>query len=143
MRRRTVTLPARDLGDLLKPPHVLSQFMDAITKKQQLTSDQQEQARKHLARCIHCQSFLGSYLVSMLKDNKTSETLKKEARELLTQLKSIIHETLAADTPAYVDELVENGQEEADNRFPFFAEHLQSCQDCQGTVQDLQIWLKQ
>lgn len=143
MRRRTVTLPARDPGNLLKPPHVLSQFIDAITEKQQLSSDQQEQTRNHLARCIHCQSFLGSYLVSMLTDDKTSDTLKGEARELLAQLKSIIHETLAADIPAYVDELVENGQEEADSRFPLFTEHLQSCQDCQQVVQDLQTWLKQ
>lgn len=140
MKRRTVTLPASDPGDLLKPPHVLSQFMDAIKGKQQLSSDQQEQRRKHLAECIHCQAFLGSYLVDTLKEHDNPHEL---ARELLTQLRRIMHETLAADISAYVDMLVENGKEEADNRFPLFAEHLQTCQDCWRAVQELQAWLKQ
>lgn len=142
MRKRTATLPASDPGDLRKPPHVLSQYLDAIMGKQQLSSERQEQRKKHLAGCIHCQAFLGSSLVSILADSETPAHLQEEARTLLTQLTGIIHETLAADTSAYVDELVERGKEEASNQFPLFAEHLQSCQDCQRAVQDLQTWLK-
>lgn len=144
MRRRTIaTLPASDPGDLLKPPHVLSQFMDAIMGKQQLSSDQQEQRRKHLAECIHCQAFLGSYLVNRLEETETPDGPGAPVQELLTQLRRIMHETLAADVSAYADKLVKNGKEEANNQFPLFAEHLQSCQDCQLAVQDLQAWLRQ
>lgn len=143
MRKRRSVLPASDPGDLRKPPHVLSQYMDAIMGKQPLSSDQQAERKKHLAGCIHCQAFLASSLLSMLKDSETPVHLQEEAHELLTQLTGIIHETLAADTSAYVDELIERGNEEANNRFPLFAEHLQSCRDCQRAVQDLQTWLKQ
>jgi hypothetical protein len=143
MRRETAILSANNPGDLYKPPHVLSEFLDMLTGERQLSSERQEQRWNHLAGCIHCQVFLGSYLVNALNESDTPDEAKKSTRELLTQLAAIIHETLKADMLAYIDESIERGNEAANNQFPLFAEHLQSCHDCQAAVQDLQRWFKQ
>jgi hypothetical protein len=143
MKGITVPLPANDLGSLKKPPHVLPQLIDMITGKRQLPPEQQEQRWEHLVECIHCQTFLGSYLVKMIEYDKAHGNPAGTAQELLTRLTQIIHETLKEDIPAYVEALREQSEEETNNRFPRLAEHLQACRDCQSAVQDLRSWLGQ
>lgn len=143
MKKRTATLFLIDPGDLNKPPHVLSQFLDAIMGDGQLYVDQQVQRWEHLAQCIHCQAFLGSYLVKVIEYNKEHGEPEDSAQKLLIQLKHIIHERLKEDISRYVEMLIDQGEEEASRRFPEFAEHLQACRDCYATVQDLRSWLTQ
>lgn len=141
MKGITAPLHVSDLGDLNKPPHVLSQLIDMITGELQLPPAQQEQRWEHLAECIHCQAFLGSYLIKMIEYNKAHGEPEEPAQELLSRLARIMHETLKEDIPAYVETLEELGEGHAKSRFPEFANHLQTCRDCQLAVQDLRSWL--
>jgi hypothetical protein len=143
MKEITVPLPTSDPADLGKFPHFLPQLIDMITGKCQLFPAQQEQCWQHLAECIHCQTFLGSYLVEIIKYDKAHNNPEGSAQELLIQLTQIMHKTLKEDIPAYVEALEEQREEEANSRFPLLADHLQACQDCQLAVQDLRSWLRQ
>lgn len=143
MKRRTATLPTSDPGSLNEPPHVLSELIDTITGKFQPSPTQQEQIRAHLVECLHCQGFLGTYLLKTIEYNQKNSSPEAPAQALLARLTHLMHETLKKSLPAYIDDLREKGQEAANRRFPLFADHLQACQDCQSAVRDLRAWLDQ
>ena len=141
MNKITVTLPTSGWESLVKPPHVLPQLINILTGQDQELPAQQEQRWAHLAECIHCQEFLRSYLVKMIEYDKEQGNPKGLAPELLTRLTHVMHEQLKEDIPSYVETLEEQNEEEANRRFPRFANHLSTCLDCQEAVQDLHSWL--
>ena len=143
MKGTTVPLPVSDLGDLKNPPHVLYQFIDMLLGDNQTSLVQQEQRWSHLATCMPCQAFLGSYLLKTIEYDEAHGNAKGPAQELLIQLIQIIHETLKEDIPAYVEALDEQGEEEANSQFPQFTDHLHTCKECQLAAQDLRLWLHQ
>lgn len=143
MNRITGTLPTNSWKSLEKPPHVLPQLIDLLTGQDQVLPAQQEQRWAHLAECAQCQEFLRRYLAKMIEDDKAQGNPEGQAPELLTQLTHLMHEQLKEDVPAYIETLEEQNEEEANRRFPRFAQHLASCRDCQAAVQDLHSWLSQ
>jgi hypothetical protein len=142
-RKTTNTLTAIEPVSLDKSPHVLSQFIDMINGKRQFTSAQQKHRWEHVAACIHCQIFLGSYLVKAIEYNKAHGILEGPELKLLSRLNKVMHKTLKEDIPAYAEVLVGQDEEEANNRFPLLSHHLRECPTCHSTVQDLQFWLRQ
>ena len=143
MSRVTSPLPMNDVQDLNEAPHVLPQLIDMILGEQQVLPAQQKQLWTHLAECVHCQAFLGSYLLAVIESNKEHDEPEDQARELLNRLTQMIHETLREDIPAYIQRLEEQDEKEANRSFPQFAEHLQVCQDCQEAVRALRLWIRQ
>jgi hypothetical protein len=140
-RKTTNTLPTIESESLEKPPHVLPQFIDMINGKRQFNPTQQKQRWEHLATCIHCQIFLGSYLVKAIEYNKLHSIPEGSEQKLLSQLTKVMHKTLEEDIPTYVEVLVGQDEEEANNRFPLLAHHLRECPGCHSAVQDLRSWL--
>lgn len=143
MKERTDALSTDDAGNLNKFPHVLSQMIDIIVGKAQASPGEKERRWRHLAECIYCQTFLASYLLETIADDKAHGLAEEPARGLLTRLTRIMHGTLKRDIPAYVETLVEQGIEETAGLFPLLTDHLRDCQDCQSAVQDLQSWLQE
>src|SRR5450755_1926064 len=143
MNKITVTLPTSSWKHLEKLPHVLPQLIDILTGQDQMLPAQQEQRWAHLAECVHCRLFLRSYLVKMIEYDKAQGNPEGLAPELLTQLAYIMHEQLKEDIPAYVETLEAQNEEEANRRFPRFANHLSTCRYCQEALQDLHSWLSQ
>ncbi|GAC1429399.1 MAG: hypothetical protein PVS3B3_28660 [Ktedonobacteraceae bacterium] len=143
MRSTTVPLPTSDLDDLQQPPHVLSQLIDMLFDERQSLLEQQEQRWAHLATCIPCQAFLGSYLLKTIEYDSVHGNPEGPAQGLLARLIQSMHQTLKADLPPYVETLEELGIEDANTRFPQFVEHLQTCRECQVVVQDMQERLQQ
>ncbi len=142
-RKTTNTLPAIEPESLDKSPHVLSQLIDMINGKRQFTPTQQKHRWEHLAACIHCQVFLGSYLVKAIEYNKAHGIPEGPEQKLLSRLTKVMHKTLKEDIPAYVEVLVGQDEEEANDRFPLLSHHLRECPACHSAVQDLQSWLRQ
>lgn len=143
MPELTIILPVSEPGNLHEPPHVLAQFVDMVTAKSFADDESQKQISTHLATCIYCQTMLGSYLVALSKYNKAHNIPVDDVEKLLGQLKDIIHETIKDDIPAYVDALMEQNEKKANQHYPLFAEHLQSCEDCKREVADLHSLLQQ
>ncbi len=145
MKKGAATLSTNDLGSLSQSPHVMTQFIDMLAGKQPLSLARQEQRWEHLAHCIDCQVFLGSYLVKLIEYDKANGIPTELAQELLAQLAQLIelsHETLKEDIPAYVEALEELSEEDAKQKFPQLGEHVQHCSDCQEAVEDLRLWLR-
>lgn len=130
-------------GELEKPPHLLSQFIDMLIDQQPLSIEQQEERWEHLEQCIYCQSFLGIYLLKRIEDDTQHGEVEESTKMLLSRLTHIMHETLQDDIPAYVEMFVAQGEIQAYKHFPLLTEHLVTCKDCQNEVQTLQIWLRQ
>ena len=143
MRSTTIPLPISELEALQYPPHVLSQLIDMLSDEEQSLLVQREQRWAHLATCIPCQTFLGSYLLKTIEYNEAHGSPEGSVQELLARLIQSIHQTLEADVAPYVEALEEQGVEEANNEFPQFAEHLQTCRECQAAVQDVRVWVHQ
>ena len=141
MRSTTVPLPMNELEDLQRPPHVISQLIDMLFDEEQPLPEQQTQRWAHLTTCIPCQAFLGSYLLQSIEYDKAHGKPDGVAQEHLARLIQHMHQTLEADIPPYVEALEERGVEEANTMFPQFAEHMQTCPECQAAVQDLRLWL--
>ena len=141
MPSTTVPLPMNELEDLQRPPHVLSQLIDMLFDEERFLPEQQTQRWTHLATCIPCQSFLGSYLLQSIEYDKAHGKPEGPAQEHLARLIQHMHQTLEVDIPPYVEALEERGVEEANKLFPQFAEHVQTCPECQSAVQDLRRWL--
>ena len=144
-RTYTVTPPAKDLGGLSQPPHVITEFIDMLEGRQPLSVARQEQRWEHVADCLDCQVFLGNYLAKLVEHHKAKGIPAEIAEELLkrlTQLIELSHETLKEDIPAYVEALEELSEEDANQRFPQFSEHVRHCPNCQEAVTNLREWLR-
>ncbi|GAC1407489.1 MAG: hypothetical protein NVSMB49_27480 [Ktedonobacteraceae bacterium] len=142
MKGTTVSLLTDNLENLNNSPHVLSQLIDILIEEDATLPDQQEQRWSHLATCVPCQAFLGSYLLKVIEYDEAHGNAKGPVQELLIRLIQNMHEILQEDIPAYVEALEEQ-KEEVNKQFPQFSDHLQSCRDCQTAVQDLRSWLHQ
>ena len=140
-RKITAMLPKIEPESVEKPPHVVPQYIDMIKGKRHFTSAQQKHRWEHLASCIHCQVFLGSYLVKAIEYNKAHGIPEGLEQKLLSQLNEVMHETLKEDILGYVEVLIGQDEEDANDRFPLLAHHLQECPVCHSAVQDLQSWL--
>lgn len=139
-----MTVPTQPLvdspGELEKPPHLVSQFIDMLIDQQPLSAELQEERWEHLELCIYCQGFLGTYLLKKIEYDTEHGESEEAAKVLLSQLKHLMHETLKKDIPAYVEMFLEQSETQA-RQFPLLVEHLATCKDCQDEVQALQTWL--
>ena len=145
MKKEVPTLQTNDLGSLEQPPHVMTQYIDMLANEQPLSLAQQTERWEHLAHCLECEIFLGSYLVKLIEYDKTCGIPTEVAEDLLTRLPQLIesnHEILKEDIPAYVEALEELSEEDANKRFSQLSEHVKHCMDCQEAVQDLREWIR-
>lgn len=140
-RKTTATLPKIEPESVEKPPHVVPQYIDMINGKRHFTPVQQKKRWGHLSSCIHCQVFLGSYLVKAIEYNRTHGIPEGLEEKLLSQLNEVMHETLKEDILGYVEVLIGQDEEEANDRFPLLAHHLRECSVCRSAIQDLVSWL--
>lgn len=143
MKENTTILLTNSSEKLDQAPHVLAQLIDLLRGTLPFSPAQYQQIEQHLAECIHCQVFVELALLSMLEDAQAHHDPTEPAQQLLKRWSRITHATCKGDIPAYVDTLMEQGEEKACTRFPLLAEHMCTCQDCQAEVRDLCSWLDQ
>lgn len=143
MREHTAISHTTHLEQLNQAPHVLTQLIDLLRGTLQCTPAQRQRIEQHLVTCLHCQAFVELSLLMMIKDAQAHGTPTEPARQLLTRWSRITHVTYKEEIPAYVETLMAQGEQKADTRFPWLAEHMHGCWDCQQEVRGLHSWLSQ
>jgi hypothetical protein len=139
--RKTHVLPETGFENLGVPPHVLSQLIDMMLGDWQPAPADLEALLSHLVECLHCQLALGT-LIALELHSDVAEEDRTILRTLLARLTDLIHETQIDGLAAYLEVLEAQGQDEASNRFPVLAEHLQHCQDCRSTIVETRVLLR-
>jgi len=119
--------------------HVLLSLMQ---NEPPLTFEEQEQFITHLSNCLSCQKILQKWLYAELDYDIQHGASDAPVRELLAQMEEIINETVVrTDIGAYIDALMERGEEAADTAFPRLANHLRLCKRCRTEVQEVRALL--
>jgi hypothetical protein len=129
------TPPTPETVDHAYYVHVLLSLMQ---NEQPLTFEEQEQFITHLSNCLSCQKILQKWLYAELDYDIQHGASGAPLRELLVQLEEIINETVVrTDIGAYIDALMERGEDAANTAFPRLANHLRLCKRCRTEVQEV------
>jgi hypothetical protein len=132
--------------DLLKPPHVFTEFMSVFAGGEPGGSDGQEQLDAHLAACSYCRTAVIFMLCVSQEADRRSGSGSEQAGLVLAQFANI-HRTLEAAEDeraraeaaacermgAYAEAITARGRAAAseDPRFASLAAHVAGCRDCQ------------
>ncbi len=143
MKKNAATLHVHRFEELDQAPHVLTQLLDLLKGTLKLSVSQRRQVGQHLANCMPCQVCVAMALLAMIEDAQARGEPVERTRRLLACLLRTTHATFKEEIPAYVDALIEQGEQEARARFPWLAEHVRVCRDCEEEVRDLRLWLTQ
>lgn len=137
MERKIVEIIPVPNSDILDQfPHVVPRLVDLVMNEWQPTPSQNEQLLTHLVDCVYCQIALRTLLVAELDCDLSDGSAEQPARQLLSHLTNIIHETSVRDNMgAYIEMLDASGEEAANKQFPQLAEHLKICKACRSTVE--------
>lgn len=120
--------------------HVL---LTLITGQWHPTSDEQEEFVTHLSECIACQKILTKWLHEELDYDKKHGYAGAIPQELLSQLRQTTHNTqVHIDIGAYIDVLIEQGEEVANEQYPQLAKHLRTCKACRSDVEGTRALLR-
>jgi predicted anti-sigma-YlaC factor YlaD len=126
--------------DLLSPPHVLSALMEMFAGDQEQAFAQQEQVLAHLTACQFCRTAVVVLLTVAQEYDRRTNAPGAPTRELLLRFVGSDQEIAAQEAHqferlgAYAEAIVTEGQDQAAQRFPDLAAHLQSCPDCRSAV---------
>ncbi len=123
-------------------PHILPQCIDIITNNRRLNIARYQKLKEHYEQCIHCQVRSEVFLLTTQKKEQSAIDSTNAERRHLQRLIHMLHSIVREDIAVYIDVLEERGVAEASERFPLFAEHLDSCQECQCSVEETRKWLQ-
>lgn len=120
-----------------RPPHIMPQLSRVRAGEWNFTPNIQRQMVAHLRSCNYCQLAVET-MVAASFENDDDPTSVEEVRTLLARFKAINHSIQEQDEriAAYAEALETRGPDEANRRFPIFAEHLKHCQICAVEVDD-------
>lgn len=146
MEEKKATVMDKLHPELLAPPHIVDKLIHLLMGKWQPDPFQQEQLIAHLLKCPYCRITLIILLAGEHEDEKLNGTPEAPVSNLLTRFVSIHHEIEVQQFEymgAYAEAIVAEGREEADKRFPIFAEHVSRCPACESTLEETLAFLKE
>jgi hypothetical protein len=137
MKKRMPGLSTPVAEELDIVPHVLPQLNAIVLSGSRHTHADLEHVLGHLVTCVDCQHAL-RVLVALKLRSAPSDEAVKTLRKLLGRLTKIVHVTQAQEKlGAYIDTLEEQGEEQANRKFPVLAEHFRHCKACHRTIEGI------
>lgn len=128
--------------NISESPHILPQCITIVTNNRPMSNARYLQLKEHYDQCIHCQVRSEFFLRTVQREKQRDIDLPETERQQLQRLFHILHSIMREDIAAYMDALEEDGVVQASKMFPAFAEHLDSCQECQRSVEETRKWIK-
>ena len=127
--------------DLFKPPHVLPALMELFAGERQTVFSLQEQMLAHLATCHYCRNEVMVLLIEAQEYDRRNNDPEEPARDLLMLFANIdraidsreAHEYERLGT--YVEAIVHEGKDKANQRFPGIAAHMITCSACRSVLE--------
>ncbi len=131
--------------DLMELPHVLPLLMELFAGDRQAVLAQQEQMSKHLATCKYCRAAMIVLLSAAQEYDHINNNAEEPIRDLLNrfikindameeQKKDEIEGREYERLGAYIERVMEEGEDQANLCFPDIAKHLKTCSDCRSMV---------
>ncbi|HLZ62872.1 MAG TPA: hypothetical protein VKR06_38480 [Ktedonosporobacter sp.] len=130
--------------DLLVPPHMVGELIRLVTGEWRPDDAQQEQLIAHLIECQDCRIMLISLLSA--EQEQLVDPSEGSLQDILAQFVAIHHKIAGLgyeQMGAYAEAIVDQGQDEADKRFPLLVEHLRTCPTCKVFLEDILLFLRE
>lgn len=127
--------------DLLGVPHVLPLLMEVFAGDRQQALSQQEYLIAHITACHYCRTAVMVLLSYAQEYDRRNGSPEIPTRDLLTRFAKMSRAIEAREAReferlgAYAETIVNQGQEQAAQRFPGIAAHLKSCPDCRSMIE--------
>jgi hypothetical protein len=122
--------------------HIMPKCVDIVITNRRLSVARYQKLKEHYEQCIHCQVMIGVFLRTTQREEQIPIDTTIAERRHLQRLVHMLHSIVREDIAVYIDVLEELGVTEASERFPAFAEHVDSCRECQCSVEETRKWLQ-